>query len=60
VQAHVVRQFDLHEEEALAPLHNKVDLLEDLFEVVVIPSIGNNYERHNKPPQFQELNQNMH
>jgi hypothetical protein len=29
---HVVRQFDLHEEEALAPLHKKVDLLEDLFE----------------------------
>jgi hypothetical protein len=49
---HVARQFDIHEEEALAPLHNKVDLLEDLFRAVVIPSIGNNYEGHNKPPQF--------
>jgi hypothetical protein len=42
------------------PLHNKVDPLEDLFRAVVIPSIGNNYEGHNKPPQFQELNQHMH
>jgi hypothetical protein len=55
-----VRQFNLHIEEALAPLHNKMDILEDVFEVVVIPSIGNNYEGHNKPQQFQELNQHMH
>jgi len=49
---HIVRQFNLHEEEVLAPLHNEMDLLEDLFEAVVIPSIGYNYEGHNKPPQF--------
>jgi hypothetical protein len=27
---HIVRQLDLHEEEALAPSHNKMDLLENL------------------------------
>jgi len=55
-----VRRLDLHEEEAFAPLNDKEDLLEDLLEVGVIPLIGNNYEGHNKPPQFQEFNQHMH
>jgi hypothetical protein len=54
-----VRQFNLHKEEAFAPLHNKVDLLEDLLGVAVISSIGNNYEGHNKPPKVQELNQHV-
>jgi hypothetical protein len=50
-----VRQFDLHEEKALAPLHNKINLLEDLFRVVVIPSIRNNYEGHNKHDKSKSL-----
>jgi hypothetical protein len=55
----VVRQLDLHEGEALAPLHNKMDFLYNLLGARVIPSIGNNYEGHNKPPQIRELDQHV-
>jgi hypothetical protein len=55
----IVRWFNLHEEKAFAPLHNKVDLLEDLLGALVIPLIGNNYEGHNKPPRVREFNQHV-
>lgn len=57
---HVVRLFDLHKQEAFAPLHNKVDLLKDHLGARVFPLIGNNYAGHNKSSPFQELNQHMH
>jgi hypothetical protein len=54
-----MKQLNLHEKEEEG-LHNKVDLLENLLGVRVIPLIGNNYEGHNKPPQFRKLNKHVH
>jgi len=39
----VAQLFDLHEQEAFAPLHHQMDVLGYLLGAGVFPSIGNNY-----------------
>jgi len=47
--------FNLHKQKALAPLHHKKDLLEDLSRVHIFSLICNSYKGHNKPAQFWEF-----